>query len=80
MVFKINSKTRIKIIQNKIRELYENNKVPDQYFSQFKSYFQTKSGLKETSRRYSSTKRDYICYYQVIDINKYFLAKIQYGI
>ncbi len=76
MDFKINKRVRIKINVNKLFEL--KNETNYEYLYQFLSEFCQNSGLKRTSVQFKNGKRLY--YFQILDKNKYFLAKINYGI
>lgn len=73
MEFKINKKTRIKI---SIRVLGRFRNEDGSYINISK--FAEDIGLKKTSRRGKGSERRY--YFQVIDKEKYMLAKLKYEI
>jgi len=80
MEFKINSKTRIKIPSSKLAEMYRERESDFRFFYEFMMWFNNESGLRKTSNRSNRRKNGSIYYFQVLDKNKYLLAKIKYGI
>jgi len=76
MDFKINNKTRIKLNHLNIRNIIIALGGVAIKHKEFELY----TGLKLTSSRWCKDKTTIIYYYQVIDKNKYLLAKIKYGI
>jgi hypothetical protein len=78
MEFKFNSRTRIKMPVAKLNELHE--LFPEhKWFYEFRTSFQHEAGLVMTSIR-NTYSRNGIYYFKVVDKNKYFLAKIKYGV
>jgi hypothetical protein len=76
MEFKINKRTRIKI---KIDKLVQIRKEKDyEFFHQFLIDFGKETGLTRTSVCYKNGTR--VSYFKIVDAQKYFLAKIKYGI
>ncbi len=78
MGFNITKKTRIKIPTGKLLDLKTEFGFADKDLFEFRIAFQSETGLIKTSiRRGRGTM---IYFFKVWDKNKYFLAKIKYGL
>lgn len=77
--FKFNRRTRIKIPLAKLNELHSSMFPELKWFYEFRKAFEIEAGLFQTSIK-NTYYRNYIYYFKVVDKNKYFLAKIKYGL
>jgi hypothetical protein len=78
MEFKINKRTRIKILSSKLEEIRSSMFPEHEYFYEFRMAFQAETGLARTSTKDTYT-HNAMYYFKVVDKHKYFLAKIKYG-
>ena len=76
MAFKITNKTRIKFNHLTIRSVITDLGGAPIKHEEFEFY----TGLKLTSTRWCKNRTILIYYFQIIDRNKYLLAKIKYAI
>ena len=75
---KINSKTRIKILWQKLRKVLNTRDMTDIAVDSALHVLENDLGLKHTSNRWS--KIGYVYYFQVVDTKKFMLARIKYEI
>ena len=68
MAFKINSRTRIKVPDSKLRDIFKDSGY--QHFYEFRFNFKQESGLKDTSNRWSTFKREMVYYLNSLFIEK----------
>jgi len=78
MVFKINSKIRIKILWQKLRKMLDSRDMSDIAVDAALHVLERDLGIKRTSERWS--KVGYVYYFKVVDTKKYMLARIKYAI
>jgi hypothetical protein len=78
MVFKINSKTRIKILWQKLRKMLNSLDMVSVAVDAALHVLERDLGIKHTSNRWS--KVGYVYYFKVVDTKKYMLARIKYAI
>ena len=78
MGFKINSKTRIKIVWQKLRELLNGQGYPYKPVDAHLPNIEKELGLKHTSNRWSTN--GYTYYFQIVDYKKFMLARFKYEI
>jgi hypothetical protein len=79
MAFKINKQKRVRILIGRLHELKREN-YADHNFYTFLWNFEGESGLKNTSKRLTNFKRSVTYYFKIVDVKRYMLAKIKYGI
>lgn len=79
MKFKITKKTRIKIPLSKLEEIRFSMFSEIKWFYEFRMSFELETGLARTSIK-NMYNYNIIYYFKVTDMNKYFLAKIKYGL
>lgn len=79
MAFKITPRTRIKIRSHVLTKIWFENRTTE-FYSMWQWNFEESAGLKRTSQRASKFTKQLIYYYQVVDVNKYLLAKLKYGL
>ena len=83
MAFKINKQNRVKVSWNEMVLLYRDMKIGPEYvpLDHILDLIEEEIGLKKTSIRWArDSGQQPILYFKVLDLRKYFLAKIKYGI
>jgi hypothetical protein len=86
MEFKINIRKRIRILKDVLLKIWREHSNPEhEWFSTFIRDFSAECGLQKTSvigkNSYFSKRRKKETYlFKIVDKQKFFLAKIKYGI
>lgn len=78
MNFKFNKNTRVKITVARLLDLREEYGYHS--LNEFRIHLEKDSGMQMTCRRFIISERTFVYYFKIIDNNKFFLAKIKYGI
>ena len=83
MAFKINKQNRIKVSWNEVVLLYRNMKKGSEYLpiDIILDIIEKEIGLKKTRILWAhDSSQQHILYFKVLNLRKYFLGKIKYGI